>query len=35
LRLFGRGMLTDVERVKVLAQCHEHASVLGIFFGDY
>jgi hypothetical protein len=28
-------MLTDVERVKVLAQYHEHASVLRIFFGDY
>jgi hypothetical protein len=28
-------MLTDVERVKVLAQCHEHASALGIFFGDF
>jgi hypothetical protein len=28
-------MLTDVERVKVVAQGHEHAAVLRVFLGDY
>src|SRR6266700_8403135 len=33
-RLPGRGMPRDVDRVKAVAQGHEHAAVLGILFGD-
>src|SRR4029077_14345653 len=35
LRGFGRGMLADGERVKVLAQCHKHAAMLRVFFSDH
>ena len=35
LRRFGRGVLTDVERVEVVAQCHEHATVLRVLLGDH
>src|SRR5207244_4127262 len=35
LRPFGRRMLANVEGVEVVAQGHEHAAVLGIFFGDH
>jgi len=35
LRCLGRRMLTDVERVKVVAQCHEHATVLRVLLGDH
>jgi hypothetical protein len=30
----ARGVLGDVERVKPVAQCHEHAAMLGILLGD-
>src|SRR6266446_10655432 len=33
-RLFGRGMLRDIDRMKTVAQGHEHAAVLGVLFGD-
>src|SRR6516225_6901379 len=35
LRCLGRRMLTDVESVKVVAQCHEHATVLRVLLGDH
>src|SRR5271166_2414821 len=34
LRGFGSRMLSDVERVEIVAQGHEHAAVLGVFLGD-
>ena len=34
-RGFGRRMLTDVDRVKVVAYCHEHATVLRVLLGDH
>src|SRR6516225_10008167 len=35
LRCLGHRMLTDVESVKVVAQCHEHATVLRVLLGDH
>src|SRR5260370_22754365 len=33
-RLLGGGMLPDVERMKILAQCHEDAAMFRVFLGD-
>src|SRR5215468_9008216 len=33
-RVFRRGMLADIERMKIFSQGHEDAAMFGVFLGD-